>query len=113
MKYLKHFENKSEYYSEISQIDYVTLKKMAIDIEESNITKIMPDSGPKHRYIILDRQYPKHIWIGPGFGDRSAYIHQCKDEYFTISVFYATHGEYYKCDQIDGVLQLLKDKRIK
>ena len=119
MKYLKLFENKSEYYFQINQRQYVYLRKEAIDMEESNINKIIPVNykpssiTDQETYYKLAVQFPIHIWIRPSSG-KYLHIHQCRDEYFIVSVDYAAAPpQHYKCDQIDGVLQLLKDKRIR
>ncbi len=117
MKLKRFNENKDEFYSEINHQQYVYLRRRSIDMEEKYTNIIMPSNlwlkTNNARYVINDGNHPYHIWIRPSIG-KYLHIHQCKDEYFIVRIDYASApAKYYKCDQIEGVLQLLKYQRIK
>jgi hypothetical protein len=39
-------------------------------------------------------------------------VYKMKDEYYMVRIFLGEIDEYYKCDQWEGFIQLLKDKKI-
>jgi hypothetical protein len=100
MKYLKKiFEN--EYYQQISGNDYY------------------------EEYIPFEEKYSKKL-IHLGFTQSlvnlrgcsiyvngvNAYVYQKPDEYFDVEIGMGSKRKYYRCDQFDGLLKLLKDKKI-
>jgi hypothetical protein len=43
----------------------------------------------------------------------NAYVYQKPDEYFDVEIgIMGSKRKYYRCDQFDGLLKLLKDKKI-
>lgn len=117
MKYLKKFkESKEEYYVnfDTSKLE----KKEFINISDRSVYYIKEFLGVKFNYR-LTSLYPgisnvdKYIMIYEvsGGNERLKYsIMELEDEYFIVHVYKGKlYSNTYKCDQIDGVLELLKD----
>lgn len=132
MKYLKLFEwnskvlpDKSDYYypinintEEYDELKFVSISKQSIEYL-SNIT-------PNHTYKIQD-------YFAPGIPGEIEYLRffkfknitqysirkpdtishffvkELEDEYFYVSI---SNGRSYKCDQLDGIRELLEDLNI-
>ena len=121
MKYLQIYENfgNNEYYEEISIHAYIELRKNSLDIDEVELIKLKSVLGE------IDTQYLK-IKTWPDFAGpdiqkddvcvqfyipnkgRWVYLYILSDEYYIIHI--TKPSLYYKCDQIEGLKKLLKDK---
>ncbi len=128
MKYLntyRLFENNSdnEYYQEVG-IEYIhsILINNLIDPSDkivNDITKIV-DKSSCHISGIRKVGFGGAFYIEVGFIKSALYnefnIYCMDDEWFIVSYYSWTTGggkctsNYYKCDQLGGVQQLLKDK---
>jgi len=133
MKYLKLFEqyDQDEYYIEIDQNKYYDLigyeeedvadnKDDFIQYEVSEIEKLTGlkanFTNPEKSIIIINSDFKYSETFPP-----SVVICKLKDEYFLVCVVETKFGKefskelisqdykYYKCDQISGVLKLLKN----
>lgn len=119
MRYIKNFKekrniNKEDYYVEISNYDYMVLS--------------MSDSVPNMSKQSID--YISNLFNNKGDSwnlfqdsvnvslfkteDYDVYIGELNDEYFGVFLNkrYTGSMTYYKCDQLDGVKELLIDKGI-
>lgn len=97
MKWLKLFENfDEERFEEISINRGVDLH--ATKIEMSNDTKKKINSISKLR----TSEYSGGLMIGSIY--KGATIYELPDEWFLV----ATTGKHYKCDQFEGLVELLK-----
>lgn|SRR5574343_21173 len=110
MRYLKTFENiDSKLYHKIKSSEY-----------NSNIRRV--NFLRKHiEEIAVKLNYKFYISFGGGTYIKisradsygfSCIIHHCEDEYFNIEYFNTYTTNFYKCDQMDGLLQFLKDENI-
>ena len=61
----------------------------------------------------------EHPWMEPGSGftqnpPHQTHIYKCRDEWFWIwePRFSESDTTYFKCDQFDGLIQFLKDKKL-
>lgn len=89
------------YYTELSDDERTTLANSLIDMNEKTI-KVLKDKfeGLGYREIKTRNKCcvsAKNDWV-------NVYVYSCTDEWFAVI---ASGG--YKCDQIDGVLQLIDD----
>jgi hypothetical protein len=50
---------------------------------------------------VINVGYKVHTWL---------LIYKCKDEWYYITNLLSTRKQYYKCDQIEGVLQYIRDE---
>lgn len=124
MKYIKKFKesvypspDKDDYYVEIKYVDHrdlnmndkIRMSKYNFDwiVSLFKLTDVrQPDSykSPYEKYNTI--LYTNSIY--------AIYISELEDEYFLVS-FSRLDGHYqifYKCDQLDGVKELLKDSKI-
>ena len=130
MKYLKVFENHNDYYQEIISDEYYPLQ----GAEYSNCIDFIQNEKKKIRKLSLADGYQFRVLLGKGrkFPDMIlilAYakninthtqrwtICRMKDEWFLVKMHfigdkYKTFHYYWKCDQMDGLVKLLKDKKI-
>ena len=124
MKYLKYLtENfkQDEFYVEISEWEYRdyllhkkdSFNKREIDFLKDNLSKeFTVDYYPRAAdapmaKIVIGFYTPKAGWV-------NTYINKLEDSYFIINGIDVTDYHYftYKCDQFEGLVQLLKDKGI-
>lgn len=110
MKYLKQFNesDKSEYYikydpGHLHSKDLCIMSEGNIKYFES-IIKIFHFSVHKRMLTFYYKLSNSGINIPIG------YIYEIPDEYFIV--YFIKSKSYYKCDQLDGVKELLVDKRI-
>lgn len=97
MKWLKLFENFDvEKFEEIS-IDEA-LEILSIKIEMSNDTKKKINNISK----LQTSEYSGGLMIGSIY--KGATIYELPDEWFLVN----TTGEHYRCDQFEGLVDLLK-----
>lgn len=121
MKYLQIYENfdNVEYYEEISIYTFIDLRNKSLDIDEAEFDKIKSVIGefnPENLKIKIWPDFAKEQGVKkdvcvqfyiPNKGTW-CYIHILSDEYYIIHI---TNKEgYYKCDQLEGLEKLLKDK---
>lgn len=134
MRYLKNFKesDKSDYYTTdvIGDQKYIDISEQSIDYIKTLFPGIIKSKQftdeSEYRYetdlrsakngeFICVKIYKKRN--GKWDGNFVMYIMELEDEYFTV--YLARHVEnkdgptIYKCDQIDGVRELIKDKVIK
>jgi hypothetical protein len=107
MKHLKIFEDfeSNEYYKEISEDDYNPLfnDEDYIPFEEKYSNKLI-QLGFKQSP--LNKRCCSTYTNG-----MNVYVFQRNDEYFDVEIG-ARKRKYYRCDQFDGLLKLLKDNKI-
>lgn len=136
MKYLKKFkifESTSGDYSEINQEEWWTHAKSKIDIQVDSIKSLLNLSNKKFKVRLIDPTHKAlrdYIDINIGIGGEcdldlfvgwdSVSIFECLDEWFLVgildtkvskigSIISVGQESFYKCDQMQGVLSLLKD----
>lgn len=116
--------DQSDYYTKIEYSDYIysnciSIEKryynelrMAVDplsdycLFESDIKmKIGPIASNKIKYI-------KYVEMVPYVGGYKIYIYQCPDEYFIVSITFKSEWSYYRCDQFEGLMRFLGDKKV-
>ena len=102
MKYLKLFENHNEYYFEIGDSDLDNLRFAFF--KESDIELIKKHCEGRFKVV----HNSSLIWSSNRWLYRIQ-IESLEDEWFLV---YINNSEYYKCDRIDGLLKLLKDKEL-
>lgn len=115
MKYIKKFnESTNEYYFEITETMY--LRAYGVNITSDIINKINVDT---EKYSIdIDNEFGSNRVDDTQFNgiDISSikrvevYIYMSEDEWFYVSI--VVDDTYYKCDQVEGLLQLLKNRNI-
>jgi len=118
----------NEYYQEIDQNTYTNFRSNTISITERNIEKITKDL--KYEFEVVDITWEeeedrlhKALLIYPDPNNKSVWvlIIELEDDWFLVD-FNLTYrvgvnwGPFnrtlYKCDQIEGLLKLLKDKGV-
>ena len=121
MKYLQIYENfdNAEYYEEISIYTFIDLRNKSLDIDEAEFDKInsvLSEFNPNALKIktwpdfVKDPNIKRDVYVQFYIPNKGTwgYIHVLSDEYYIIHI---TNKEgYYKCDQIEGLKKLLKDK---
>ena len=113
MNHLRLFESfkKAEYYSVISKDEYDPLLNRNGDYItfEEKYYKILIEMGFEH---VDTRLGCCNIYRN----GMSVDIYQRKDEYFDVHISsrgnLASLHKYYRCDQFEGLLKLLKDKKL-
>lgn|SRR5574343_486845 len=113
MKYLRKFENiDNQLYYGISYNEFLDYSVCNVYFPRKSVEEIAPRLKDKF-YI----SYSSSTYIKINNTDVSSYdfecvIYQCDDEYFNIE--YNSEGLYlfYRCDEMDGLLQFLKDENI-
>jgi len=136
MKYLKPFyESTNEFYHEIDEneeviqtlmqfyVKYIDIKKKHFEelkkyTELSNTIKYVKDPESDDKQMIIVNLVPKEKYI-PQKRVIEFEIYEMMDEWFVVC-FYNYHPgkficsttNYFKCDQFEGVIKLLKDKKI-
>jgi glucan-binding YG repeat protein len=122
---IKLFEEYSQYYTEIDEDEMNSLEKSGdVDFTKDEVTKIKSNLTPKLKTWIVDGNYIE-INFFPKSDDHAGInwiiINKIKDEWFyvTLNLYYFykngavnyNSDEYYKCDQFDGLLQFIEDKK--
>ena len=88
---------KEDYYTEITceeYWDFVSYKQIGFNLRDTNRLKTLSNKIEVYNYIRFNNNID---------------IFECDDEWFLVAN-YNTFG-YYKCDQYDGLIYCLKDKR--
>jgi hypothetical protein len=121
MKYLKLFEDHNDYYTQISEDEFNSEEVIQCDIDSRYVSIIKSQIKKEfdlewsragiieiNNVMVVTRKYDN--WI----------IYQAKDEWFYVKKYaqdimagpYNDFYNYYKCDQIDGLIKYLKDNEI-
>ena len=112
MRYLRKFnESHNEYYHEIPKNSEFEWTMNKFDISDR---KILIDRG----YVHSSDAFSKKIFRDPKKDSRgtiSIDISKDDDEWYMVSIFsYISYEmKIYRCDQMEGVLKLLDDLKIK
>jgi len=114
VKYIKEY-NQEYYYSEITSEEYMTLyngnRDKITDLEfrtiYASIKSFLKKSYTEEDVYIDSHREEQEIVILPKYGSDKITISKFEDEWWGISVENQTPylRIFYKCDQIDGVLQ--------
>jgi hypothetical protein len=120
-----------DYYNRITSEEYMETKCIPFDISELQTLKSLKlKEGLGIFYLCLDYEpfyktpdefkYNKVHYVGlkPISGDESITdysISKTNDEWFYVRIYWVSqfggsHYDYFKCDQMEGVLKLLKDE---
>ena len=89
-----------DYYTEMTVNEFTIFiydKQIDFNLRDINRLKILNDKFKKDNYIA------NYIYI-----DELLEIYECENEWFMINDY--KNYEYYKCDQIDGLIYCLKNK---
>jgi hypothetical protein len=112
MKYLRHINESEEpllYRSSTMRATYDLIDDNSVDIKDVNYHAI-DDFISQYKSYPYRCRIEKSNYVNTGVNmvnlttiDKNFYIYQLKDEYFAV-----IGAKYYICDEIEGVLQLLK-----
>ena len=126
MRYIKLFELFENHgsYEELSFSDWTDLAICRISISRSTVNKL------KEYLLPYNDQFWKktnRTYI-PGSGNNKSYffkykeieiiVHECPDEWYAVALqkgdgdSESTEKLYYKCDQVEGITDMLKDNDI-
>lgn len=121
MKYLKKFNESSEYYEEIFTDDPIISNDKDVEIEftKNEVDDIISlyDNrifsinlrGWKEGTVIFDGSAVQEIQINNKF--YTYIIYKYDDEWYTLSLRFVNNDwTHYKCDQFEGLLECLKEK---
>lgn len=111
MRYLKRFnESLNEYFTEITSEDAYDLLLTSEDMSNdlfNKIKQLIDSKGFKVEKHLSSYCQTRGIWIDDmRDGDNYYTIEVIKDEYFIF--LYGYTDTYYKCDQFEGLIELLK-----
>lgn len=127
MKHIKLFESfkKEDYYTQVTKVDWNNSIGIEMDksiynqIEEFYLHNIKGDGTKLQEDHYINNDEPQIEFLGIkiylskiGGGDRRVVsIIQSEDEWFWTWVFntYENKSEYYKCDQLEGLFNLLNN----
>ncbi len=116
MIYLKKFNESinHEFYHEITHDGFWNnnVKVINCDASDMNILSKCLSDLYLGKNILEKSDVITGIFYINKQGYSSILIKKTEDEWYYVRISGST-DYYYKCDQIEGVLQLLKDKRIK
>ena len=135
MIYLKRFNenNKSDYYNQMEEDDFYQIHFIKVDrkyLEQlkkektnHNIKYVRdPDSDEQQMIIVGETpnsKFKSQSQRSSYLSDKPEYllefeIYEMSDEWFVVCILNIETFAYtyYKCDQWDGVIQLLKDKKL-
>ena len=114
MKYIKLFES-IKHYEQISKMQYIVVTSKYIDeIDDKEYGKIVSKLKFKNNFRLYTSSISyKKIYIKLTNDKKEFFIHINKidDDYYYVSLdLDSNHGVYYyKCDQINSILQLIID----
>ena len=114
MRHIKLFEGfgTDDYYTEISIDDEVDFMQQKTDEEDSKrVFRLLSNMLENSEYDIELRSWRNEIFISNRDSVR-VWVICTGDEYYNVRYDDETntYGYYYRCDQIDGLKKLLKDK---
>lgn len=118
MRYLKLFkESKDEYYTKLNYSQFINESAWHIDFSIQSIDYLIIFLINKNIEVNTEDTVMRIYYAENGIHKLIINIYELPDEYFIVDVGkstyqYAKPTEYYKCDQIDGVKELLIDKGI-
>lgn len=114
MRYIKLYEN-INFYQELDEDVFHSFN----ELDRDDITKKEYDSiytfiSNVGKITNIDRNYPIKFGISLSLtiGYKSGFIkiNKLKDDWFYAYIRIGDDLKYYKCDQLDGVFKLFKDK---
>ena len=118
MKYLKLYENHNPYYQKISIDEWeswvVTYRDNDVafsDIEKEKLKSILSKSKYKYNTSNMFKGYLRiyNDTNKKGLMEIEAYV-SSNEWYYVTSSYWSTDFEYFKCDQFEGLIQLIKEK---
>ena len=115
MKYIKTFESLGNMrYKEISQADYSNLVNKFISISDRNMNMIYKIGAVNNIYIDKKNiRYCKLLPFNPMnqvATTTNTWVRELEDEWFILALYNNRYMTYHLCDQIDGLLECLKEK---
>ena len=115
MKYIKTFESLGNMrYKEISQADYSNLVNKFISISDRNMNMIYKIGAVNNIYIDKKNiRYCKLLPFNPMnqvATTSNTWVRELEDEWFILALYNNGYMTYHLCDQIDGLLECLKEK---
>ena len=128
MKYLISYNESSSYYTVISEDEFRSFSDYRndidrfIDIDDTSVNRIESVLGKGLTSLkVSNTNMLFYLMIYTGKGgyakkqqDIDMYVYKMEDDWFIIKEKSPELGnsKYYKCDQIDGVIKLLKDHKL-
>jgi predicted glutamine amidotransferase len=120
MIHIKLFEgfNTDDYYTEISPDEEDFMQQKTDEEDSKRVFKLLSNMLENSEYSIELRSWRNEIFISNReriFRSVRVWVICTGDEYYNVRYDDDTnppYGYYYKCDQIDGLKKLLKDKGI-
>lgn len=114
MKHIKYFESHNKFYQEI---EYSSEVDTIISMEKKYIDKLL-----EFGFVVSETANPKCKYLTSSitsgiasFDIWKVNIYQLLDEYFEVIIYVYNpkiRTREFKCDQFDGVLELLKHSKI-
>jgi len=122
MKYLKIYEEYNEFYTEINESEYSRLATDVVDFDEKYPNRITNSVGSNFRVKLLsphvkDRETSlKSFYMMSNRISTAIIVYQLNDEYFRVKLAKIETDKtetrqpyrFFKCDQIDGLIECLK-----
>lgn len=108
----------SDYYEKIEYNEYLDLLINSISMSNSRIDKLRRLLPMFDISISKESDYRTLRNVSLGIIDKKKFTKQSLrltelvDEWFIVGLLLYGENSQYKCDQFDGVLELLKDKKI-
>lgn len=125
MKYLRKFNESNSFYSTLSYSEMENLRSYNRELFTDNEVNLII-SKLNNFFYHIHHKIEKNKRIGVeiieindksyGPSDTKLYISKYEDEWYSIEYYKAVNLKYaktyYKCDQLDGLIEFLKDKKV-
>jgi hypothetical protein len=114
MRHIKFFLegfDKSDYYQEMDRGELLYLRSIGFTSDDDELLKLIQFLNS--RYIKFDLSPTNSVNFYSEDG-RPVYILTVVDEYYYVAIGSrsTTPATYWKCDQFEGLMELLKDKGV-